>query len=71
MANKADVLKIRDYPQLAILAWNRVVPEISGEEAFDLYEHNWRFVDQENLTPEESSLIDRLMKQYGAGVLNV
>ena len=71
MANKNDVLRIRDYPQLALLAWNRVVPDISGEEAFDLYEHNWRFVDPETLTPEEAALIDRLKMQYGAGVLNV
>lgn len=67
----ATELKIDEYPQLAILAWNRVVREIDDEEAFALYEHNWRFVDVEHLAPHEAALIDRLTQQYGRGVLNV
>jgi hypothetical protein len=66
-----DRLRLDDYPQLALLAWNRAVREISGEEAFALYERNWRFVDQESLTPREAALIDRLTRRYGHGVLNV
>lgn len=66
-----DALQIDDYPQMALLAWNRVVREISGEEAFALYESNWRFVDVDHLEPHEAALIDRLTKQYGHGVLNV
>jgi hypothetical protein len=66
-----DTLKIDDYPQLALLAWNRAVREISGEEAFGLYERNWRFVDTALLTPEEAALINRLKDQYGHGILNV
>jgi hypothetical protein len=66
-----DRLRLDDYPQLALLAWNRALREISGEEAFALYERNWRFVDQESLTPQEAALIDRLTRRYGHGVLNV
>lgn len=67
----SDTLVIDNYPQLALLAWNRVVREITGEEAFALYERNWRFVDKGYLTNNEAALIDRLMTQYGHGVLNV
>lgn len=64
-------LKIDEYPQLALLAWNRAVREIDEEEAFALYEHNWRFVDVEHLLPQEAALIARLTQEYGHGVLNV
>ena len=66
-----DLLRIKDYPQLALLAWNRVTSEITGEDAFALYEHNWRFVDLMSLNLNEAALIDRLKMQYGKGVLNV
>jgi hypothetical protein len=66
-----DTLKIDDYPQLSLLAWNRVVRNIAGEEAFALYESNWRFVDTDCLTPVEAALIGHLTAQYGHGVLNV
>lgn len=66
-----DTLHIDDYPQLTLLAWNRVLRDISGEEAFALYERNWRFVDTEHLVANEAALIARLTTQYGHGVLNV
>lgn len=66
-----DTLRIDDFPQLALLAWNRALREITGEEAFALYERNWRFVDAEHLTTTEAALIERLTTQYGHGVLNV
>lgn len=71
MAHHADIFCIDDYPELALLAWNRVVRNIAGDEAFALYEANWRFVDEKNLVPGERALIDRLTRQYGHGVLNV
>ncbi len=66
-----DTLNVDEYPQLALLAWNRVVRQVTGEEAFALYERNWRFVDPNTLTTAEAALIDRLTEQYGHGVLNV
>jgi len=62
---------IDDYPQLSLLAWNRVIRTIDEEEAFALYERNWRFVDVDTLTKSESNFIDRLIQKYGNGVLNV
>ncbi len=67
----AAELKIDEYPQLALLAWNRAVREIDEDEAFALYERNWRFVEVDRLTPHEADLIARLTQQYGNGVLNV
>lgn len=66
-----DMLKIDDYPQMALLAWNRVVRNIPADEAFALYEANWRFVEKDQLTNNEAALIERLTRQYGHGVLNV
>jgi len=65
-------IKVEDYPELRMLAWNRpagcVIP---GEEALALYERNWRHVDQDALTMAERALIDALVERYGHGVLNV
>lgn len=64
-------IHIDDYPELALLAWNRVVREVDEDEALALYEANWRFVDVQRLTTKEKALIDRLVQQYGHGVLHV
>lgn len=69
--NEVPTIRIDDYPELALLAWNRVVREVAEDEALALYEANWRFVDVEHLLPVERALIDRLANQYGHGVLNV
>lgn len=71
MANVADIIPIDEYPELALLAWNRAIRDIAGDEALALYEANWRFVDEAALAPRERALIDRLVQQYGRGVLNV
>lgn len=64
-------LCLDDFPQLALLAWNRAVRTIGEAEAFALYERNWRFVDVGTLTAKETELISRLTAEYGHGVLNV
>ena len=66
------MLKISDFPQLKLIAWNRIENDfIDDEEALALYERNWRFVEQDKLLEKERDLIDRLVTQYGNGVLNV
>lgn len=63
---------IRDYPELRQIAWNRdPMSVVTGKEALALYEANWRFVDQGRIKPFEQALIDRLVREYGNGVLNV
>ena len=64
-------IHLADYPQLQGLAWNRRPGSLIDEaEAFALYESNWRFVDEERLTPRERRLLERLTRQFGNGVLN-
>ena len=64
------VVDVREYPELALLCWNRSDRFVPAQEAFALYERNWRFVDQARLTPRERALIDRLAQRFGNGVLN-
>lgn len=65
-------LRVADYPQLRLIAWNRREDDLVDEdEALALYERNWRYVDQQALSQDERQLIDRLVRQYGHGVLNV
>ncbi len=72
MSAAIDTFVIRDYPQLRLIAWNRDPRDaITGEEAFDLYERNWRFIDEKALLPHECDLIDRLTREYGHGILHV
>lgn len=63
------MIRIDDYPQLTLLAWNRKVREIDEDEAYGLYRAYWRFVDPATLTPDEAALIDRLRRQFSAAIL--
>jgi hypothetical protein len=64
------VVRLADYPQLSDLAWNRVDRFIPVEEAFQLYERNWRFVDVARLDERERLLIERLKVSCGNGEIN-
>lgn len=67
-----DKIVIRDFPQLALIAWSRRPDDvITGEDAFALYEANWRFIDENALQPRERDMIARLAKVYGHGLMNV
>jgi hypothetical protein len=62
-------LTIGDYPQLALLAWSRRPGDVvTAEEAFGLYESNWRFVDPEQMNDQERQLIDDLTQACGHGL---
>ena len=65
------VIHLQDYPNLAALAWNRTDSFVTDEEAFRLYERNWRFVDTKTMPLHERTLLARLTAKYGKGVLNV
>lgn len=64
------IVHLPDYPQLRDLAWNRTDEYIPANEAFQLYERNWRFVEPGRLDPEERALLDRLKARFGGGVIN-
>jgi hypothetical protein len=59
------------YENLKLLRWNRSGRYLTDREAFGLYERNWRLVDTAHLDEEERSLINKLARKYGNGVLNV
>lgn len=62
-------INVNIFPQLQALCWNR--PDdtvVDGQEALELYERNWRFVDEGALTHEERALLDVLTNKYGHGV---
>jgi hypothetical protein len=65
------LIDIKAYGNLAALCWNRRERYLRPEEAFKLYERNWRLVDTRRMPPAERALIERLKARYGNGVLNV
>lgn len=72
MKAAADTFVIGEFPQLRLIAWNRNPHDaITGEEAFDLYERNWRYVDEAAMLPRERAVLDRLTREYGHGILHV
>ena len=69
MSSTDTVIPAR-YAELARLAWNRDPSRaISGEEAFSLYEANWRHVAVASLSPQERELIQVLANRFGGGRL--
>ena len=65
------LVDITAFSNLAALCWNRRDRYLNAEEAFRLYERNWRLVDVRRMKPAERTLIERLQARYGNGVLNV
>ncbi|MGP2491481.1 hypothetical protein ACTDI4_07610 [Mesorhizobium sp. PUT5] len=64
---RAAIIPAR-FPELSKLVWNRDPQRpVTADEAFALYERNWRLVDREHLTDREAGLIRELGKKYGRG----
>lgn len=54
-------VRLADYPQLKQLAWQvQGADTLSPLEAWDIYERNWRHVDEQALSVDEQQLIDGL-----------
>lgn len=61
-------VRLKQYPQLRQLAWNRPdYPVVDGEIALALYERNWRFVDANAITVRERNLLNRLVQIHRNG----
>lgn len=59
-------IRLRDYPQLKQLAWQVHGAEtLLPTEAWDIYERNWRHMDEQVLTVHERQLIDALRLAFG------
>ena len=65
------VIAVDDYDNLRALCRNRAARYLGAEEAFRLYERNWRHVDRNNMSDTERALIACLADRFGNGVLNV
>ena len=66
------MIRLSDFPQLRMLAWNRPAEaEVDEAEALALYEANWRFVEPETMNEAEVALLRRLVQEQGAGLLLV
>lgn len=63
---------LNNYPQLKQLAWQVQGAEtLSPTEAWDIYERNWRHLDELALTVHERQLIDALRLAFGSGKSHV
>ena len=59
-------ITLADYPQLKRIAWSVTgVDTLTPLEALNLYERNWRYVDEDGLEPAERELIGALRRALG------
>lgn len=67
-----ETVRVGDFPQLRAIAWQlRAETELTGVEALQLYERNWRHVDQAAMSDEERALVQQLVDTHSGGVLLV
>ena len=65
-------IRLADYAQLERLAWQyQGATEIAPAEALNLYERNWRHIEQAALAPHERALIHSLVASLGGSRLLV
>ena len=65
----SEIVEVERYPQLKMLCWNRRSRFLSAQDAWSLYERNWRFVEPGQLDPAERQLIETLSSRYDGGVM--
>lgn len=65
----SETVEVNRYPQLKLLCWNRRNNFLTAEDAWNLYERNWRFVETDRLEPMEQRLIEKLSARFGGGTL--
>jgi transcriptional regulator with XRE-family HTH domain len=71
-ATLPEAIRLADHAQLRQIAWSLPgVETLTPQEAFALYERNWRHVDVQALTAQERALIDTLAERFGQGRLLV
>ena len=65
-------LRVGDYPQLRQIAWQlHDETELTEEEALQLYERNWKYVDRDAMDQRESEFVQHLADVYSHGRLLV
>jgi len=66
-----ETIEVACYPELKLLCWNRKAEFLTAQDAWNLYERNWRFVEAGTLTGEERELIKLLGVRFGGGRVDV
>jgi hypothetical protein len=66
----SETVEVSRYPQLKLLCWNRRNSFLTAEDAWSLYERNWRFVETDRLEHMEQRLIKELSARFGGEVLH-
>lgn len=71
-ATLPERVRLAEFPQLKGLAWQRHdVDELSPADALNLYERNWRHIDQARMEPAERALLQALVDRLAGGRLLV
>lgn len=65
-----ELVRVDDYPGLKLLCWNLHVQYVTREDAFKLYERNWRMFDEHGLDTHERALLRELKDEFGRGFIN-
>lgn len=59
-------IKVTDYKQLKKLAWQlKDTTQLNPQDAFDLYERNWRHIDHNSMDEKERRLLELLLASFG------
>jgi len=66
---ECERISIDAFEQLRWITWYMSGETVSPKEALEIYERNWRHVEQDLLQPHERALIDRLVRTVGKGIL--
>jgi hypothetical protein len=65
----SEVIEINRFPQLKLLCWSRRSRYLVPQDAWSLYERNWRFVEVAQFEPAERQLVESLFARYGGGLI--
>ena len=66
VAKPPKSIRLEAYPQLRKLAWQLGArKQLTAKEALDIYERNWRHLNERALTPRERKLVKLLFQSSG------
>ena len=63
-----DLITRKSYPALDCILWDTKADKVTAETAFHLYEKRWKFIEEDKLTIEEKTLIEKLIDLVGHGL---
>jgi transcriptional regulator with XRE-family HTH domain len=61
-----EKIRVKEFPQLHRLSWQlKDTQELSLQEALELYERNWKYVDLKSMERRERQFLERLLAKFG------